>query len=186
MNGMEGQNFLLTQIQILQAHIDSLITNNTTRINAFLLVCMIAATLSTFFFKENNFTPFIPLVAFALLGIGLYYLRLAMWCNIEVVRYFRIINRIRNYFDTANSNLKIKDLCFPLPLTDKEPKRFTQVFDPGLFLLMGLNSILFALGLLTLLRLQTSCFMSVLLLLSSLVFCIQLLYIKKVEQKNIE
>lgn len=131
-----ADNFLIIQFQSLHSHIDSIITNTTSRINTFILICTIAV--SIFLFGRNSNLYIILLTSGALLYIGLYFVDRLVHAKLKIIEYFRIINKIRKYFDEKDN--RVGKICSPLPLEANKPEKMKQIFDPGIWIIFVINS----------------------------------------------
>jgi hypothetical protein len=142
----EVDKFLLIQFQSLSSHIDALISGGNSRVATFVLVCTIAIAVISGLLKPplEKQSLFLSLTFVAtLLFTGIYFFRQLIFSSIKIVKYFRILNSIRGYF--SEKSPIIANVCTStLPITCDKPNRIKEVFDPGLYLIMVLNNIVFA------------------------------------------
>jgi steroid 5-alpha reductase family enzyme len=135
-----GEEFLITEMQCLFAHIAAVIQANTSRVNNFLLVMSVLAILLAGVLPiiRESVRTFVIFGSSCLLAIGLYTFYSVLEASLAVVRYFRIINLIRGYFWRRDLTVRsIEDRR--LPLSAKEPSRILDVFEPGLLVVGFIN-----------------------------------------------
>jgi len=138
----KGHRFLLSQFQTLSAHIDTLISSSTMRLYSFLLVWTIVVSVYSLLLKASFYVILQILIFLFLLVIGGYMLNRQIDCSTKIVGYFRIINRIRGFYNEDNPT--VGELCNPLPVTDRKPESIKRIFDPGFFIIEVLNATAFA------------------------------------------
>ncbi len=145
----DSESFILCQFQSLMCHIDNLISSSTMRVYSILIVwALIISAMSVILSGnsislENRRWCLIGVSSFLVL-IGLYMYDRQIRASINIVFYYRIINRIRNTYNKKYP--EIKRILHGLPSSEDKPKNILDIFEPGIIILMFLNAIVFALG----------------------------------------
>ena len=137
------ESFLLCQFQSLMSHIDNLISSSTMRINSILLIWAFTIPALTLLLSRNSnlseLKEIIILVGLFLFITGTNIYCLQIMSSVKILFYYRIINRIRKMYGDIDSDLK--EILLGLPFTENEPGNIFRIFDPGIVLILLLNSI---------------------------------------------
>jgi len=145
-NVASTDDFLITQFNALANHIIGLFNAGTQRIAAYLIfvgLIFTAISLVSQTNPERGIYIVGALVVILIVGLAIWYDTIHLL--IQVMRYLRIMNGIRGYFN--KHDLTIEQLCPKdiLPIASDLPKWNQPIFDPGLSILEIILAITIAL-----------------------------------------
>jgi len=175
------ESFLICQFQSLMNHIDNLISSSTMRVYSLLIIWAFTISAVTLMYSNDSELSEFRLIVLStglfLLMIGIYFYYLQIKSSVQIVYYYRILNRIRTKY--MNIYTDLDEILFGLLFSEKEPRNAYSVFDPGIFIVLILNSA----SLLLVIRIIWKLIFAILIVVLAFIF--QILFWKLYERKKL-